>query len=70
MKNGLTAFGYGDILVDYRMREDSMTASKTKMIKPQWNINRKVLRMNIFSSAYYLFYWGINGLKKYKMGKK
>lgn len=67
MKNGLTAYGYSDILVDYRMREDSMTASKTKMIKPQWNIYRKVLKMNIFSSAWYLFCWGLNGLKKYKM---
>ncbi|MBP3742505.1 MAG: glycosyltransferase family 2 protein [Treponema sp.] len=70
MKNGLTAYGYGDVLVDYRMRDDSMTASKTKMIKPQWNIYRKVLNMNVFSSAYYLFCWGMNGLKKYKMGKK
>ena len=70
MKNGLTALGYGDVLVDYRMREDSMTASKTKMIKPQWNIYRKVLKMNLFSSAWYLFCWGVNGLKKYKLGKK
>ena len=70
MKTGLNAFGYGDVLVDYRMREDSMTASKTKMIKPQWNIYRKVLKMNLFSSSWYLFCWGINGLKKYKLGKK
>lgn len=70
MKNGLTAFGYSDVLVDYRMRDDSMTASKTKMIKPQWNIYRKVLKMNVFSSIWYLFCWGINGLKKYKFGKK
>jgi glycosyltransferase involved in cell wall biosynthesis len=70
MKNGLTAFGYGDVLVDYRMRDDSMTASKKKMIKPQWNIYRKVLKMNVFSSTYYLFCWGMNGLKKYKLGKK
>ncbi len=66
MKNGLCAQGYPDVLVDYRMRDDSMTASKTKMIKPQWNIYRKVLKMNFFSSAYYLFCWGLNGLKKYK----
>lgn len=70
MKDGLTAFGYNDVLVDYRMRDDSMTASKIKMIKPQWNIYRKVLKMNVFVSAYYLFCWGINGLLKYKTGKK
>lgn len=69
MKNGLCAMGYKDVLGDYRMREDSMTASKTKMIKPQWNIYRKVLKMNPISSAWYLFCWGINGILKYKVGK-
>lgn len=66
MKNGLCAMGYKDILGDYRMRDDSMTASKKKMIKPQWNIYRKVLKINPFSSAWYLFCWGINGILKYK----
>ncbi len=70
MKNGLCAMGYKDVLVDYRMRDDSMTASKTKMIKPQWKIYRKVLKMNVFSSAWYLFCWGMNGVLKYKVGKK
>ncbi len=69
MKNGLCAMGYKNVLVDYRMRDDSMTASKTKMIKPQWNIYRKVLKMNPISSAWYLFCWGMNGLLKYKVGK-
>lgn len=70
MKNGLCAMGYKDVLVDYRMRDDSMTASKTKMIKPQWKIYRKVLKMNVFSSAWYLFCWGMNGVLKYKVGKR
>ena len=70
MKNGLCAQGYDDVLVDYRMRDDSMTASKTKMIKPQWNIYRKVLKLDVFSSTWYLFCWAMNGLKKYKLGKK
>ena len=66
MRQGLFCMGYEDILVDYRMRDDSMTASKTKMIKPQWNIYRKVLHFNVFKSAFYLLSWGINGLNKYK----
>ena len=65
MKFDLCAQGYADVLVDYRMRDDSVTASKTKMIKPQWNIYRKVLKMNFFKSAYYLICWGLNGIKKY-----
>ncbi len=66
MKSGLTAYGFKDVLVDYRMREDSMTASKVKMIKPQWNIYRKVLGFNLFKSAFYLFTWAVNGVKKYR----
>lgn len=66
MEQGLWAVGFSDVLVDYRMRADSMTASKTKMIKPQWKIYREVLHFNFFKSAFYLCSWGINGLKKYK----
>ena len=66
MKDGLCAYGFKDVLVDYRMRDDSMTASKTKMIKPQWNIYRKIIHYNVFKSSWYLFRWGLNGLKKYK----
>ena len=70
MKQGLCCMGYDDILVDYRMRDDSMTASKTKMIKPQWRIYREILDFNVFKSAFYLFFWALNGLKKYKVGLK
>ena len=66
MKQDLTCMGYDDVLVDYRMRDDSMTASKTKMTKPQWRIYREILHFNIFKSAFYLFNWGMNGLKKYR----
>lgn len=65
LKNGLVAVGFEDILVDYRMRSDSMTASKRKMIIPQWNVYRKVLKLNFFASMYYLLSWGLNGIKKY-----
>ena len=66
LRQGLCAVGYADILVDYRMREDSVTASKIKMIRPQWHIYREVLGFGVFRSAFYLFTWGINGLKKYR----
>lgn len=66
LKQNLVAVGFEDIIVDYRMRENSMTASKMKMIKPQWGVYRKVLRMNWFMSFYYLTCWGLNGLRKYR----
>jgi glycosyltransferase involved in cell wall biosynthesis len=63
---GLTAMGYGDILVDYRMRDDSLTASKKKMVGPQWNIYRNVLGMSAVKSAFYLLTWAVNGVIKYR----
>jgi len=69
MKQGLAAMGYGDVLVDYRMRDDSLTASKKNMIRPQWNIYRKVLGMGAFRSAFYLASWAVNGVFKYRRVK-
>jgi len=66
MKQGLTAVGYDDILVTYRMRDDSLTASKWKMIRPQYNIYRNILKMSFLQSAFYLFFWAVNGILKYR----
>lgn len=66
LKQGKVCMGYDDILVDYRMRDDSMTSSKLNMIKPQWKIYRSVLHLNFFRSVFYLFSWALNGVKKYK----
>ncbi|MBD5407737.1 MAG: glycosyltransferase family 2 protein, partial [Treponema sp.] len=55
-----------NILVDYRMRADSVTASKWKMVRPQWKIYREVLRLGFFRSAFYLCSWALNGVRKYK----
>jgi len=65
LKQDLIAIGYNDILVSYRMRNDSLTSSKIKMIKPQWNIYRKILGMNIIVSFFYLCSWAFNGIIKY-----
>ncbi|MDR2577582.1 MAG: glycosyltransferase family 2 protein [Chitinispirillales bacterium] len=66
MKQGLAAVGYDDVLVDYRMRDDSLTASKRKMIRPQWNIYRNVLGMDALRSLFYLTTWAVNGVVKYR----
>lgn len=70
MRQGLCARGYADILVDYRIRGDSMTASKTKMIRPQWRIYREVLGFGALRSAFYLCSWALNGIKKYNSRRK
>ena len=66
-KQDLIAIGYDDILVNYRIHRNSLTASKKKMIKPQYNIYHRVLGMNALKSIYYLCSWALNGIKKYNI---
>lgn len=60
-------FGYGnkEILVDYRMRKTSVTGNKMKVVKPQWNVLRKVEKLNPIKSSYYLACWALISYFKY-----
>jgi len=70
LSQGLVAVGFEEIMVDYRMRTNSMTASKKKMIKPQWKVYRQAMHLNLISSCFYMICWGLNGIKKYFFSKK
>ena len=60
-------YGYGnkEVLVDYRMRKSSVTGNKKKVIKPQWNVLRKVEKINYFKSLYYISCWAAISFFKY-----
>ena len=61
-------YGYGnpEILVDYRMRKSSVTGNKKKVIKPQWNVLRKVENIGLLPSLYYMTCWAWISYFKYK----
>ena len=65
MGQGLCAWGFADILVDYRMRDDSMTASKRRMVSPQWGVYREILGLSFVRSVFCLLCWAWNGVRKY-----
>lgn len=69
LRQNLVAVGYEDILVDYRMRSNSMTSSKHKMIKPQWRVYRTALKLNLFQCIFFEICWALNGIKKYYFSK-
>lgn len=60
--------GYGnpEILVDYRMRKSSVTGNKKKVIRPQWNVLRRVEKISLIPSIYYLGCWAWISYKKYR----
>lgn len=60
------ALGNKECLATYRILQNSKSHKKMRVIKYQWAVYRKVEKMNIFRSFYYLCFWAINGIKKYR----
>ena len=49
----------------YRIRDNSVSRNKFNIAIKQYQLYRKFLNMNLITSLYYTFNWGVNGLKKY-----
>ncbi len=66
LKKGYVVKGNPQVLGTYRIHHTSKNRNKKKLIKHQFHIYHKVLGFGLIKSLYYLFRWGIYGLKKYK----
>lgn len=66
LKKGIYAYGNTEVLASYRVFNSSTTGNKWKVIKPHFNIYRKVEKLSLIKSVYYTVHWAQNGLKKYK----
>jgi len=53
-------------LAIYRIREDSHSRNKKKLLFHQWFFYRNVANLSIIISFYYMIVWGINGVLKYR----
>lgn len=60
------AVGILEPLAIYRIRENSLSNNKKKLIKYQWQFYRKVEKLSFFESIYYMFHWIIRGFLKYR----
>lgn len=54
-------------LVIYRIRQNSYSRNKWLMLKLQFLVYYKFLKLPLYKSLYYTTHWVINGLKKYKL---
>lgn len=61
------AYGIQEPKAIYRIRKNSLSRNKTDLIKYQWQFYTKVEKLNVWKSMYYMFYWMINGFKKYRI---
>lgn len=65
MQKSGVAYGNMKVLASYRILLGSTSRKKWKVILPQYKVYRKVLRMGVVRSCYYLACWAWNGFRKY-----
>ena len=66
LKKGVKAHCLHEYLAEYIIHSDSVSASKSKMVKYQWNVYRNVEKLSFFKSVYYMLNWAISGVFKYR----
>ena len=66
LKNGTAAYCLHEPLSKYKIHSNSVSSNKLKMLKYQWQVYRKVEKLNVFKSFYYLAHWAVLGLVKYR----
>lgn len=65
LKTGIIAYGIDEPLTIYRVSANSKSGNKLKSALMNWKTYRYV-NLDVFSSAYYMIWYTINGIKKYK----
>lgn len=59
-------YGLNQILTQYRIRKDSISADKLQLVKYHWTLYRKIEKLNIIRSLFYIIHWGIIKVLKIK----
>jgi glycosyltransferase involved in cell wall biosynthesis len=60
------AFGIQKPMAIYRIRENSLSRKKSKLLKYQWQFYREVEHLSVLQSAYYMINWMYRGFVKYR----
>lgn len=60
------AYGIQEPQAIYRIRENSLSRKKSDLIKYQWQFYRKVEKLTVFQSIYYMLHWMYKGFMKYR----
>lgn len=60
------AYGIHEPKAIYRIRKNSLSRKKSDLIKYQWQFYRKVEKLSVIHSAYYMMHWMVRGFLKYR----
>ena len=66
LKTGEKAHCLHECLAQYKVHSNSVSSNKRKMIKYQWRVYRSVEKLSFFKSIWYIVFWGVSGLLKYR----
>lgn len=50
-------WGMTDVLMKYRIRKNSISSSKLKVIKYHWKLYREIEHLSVFRSAFHICWW-------------
>lgn len=66
LRSGVNATCFHECLTTYRVHSNSVSSNKFKMARYQWNVYRKTEKLSWLRSLYYMAYWAVLGVLKYK----
>ena len=50
-------WGMNEVLMEYRVRENSISSNKLSLIKYHWQLYREIEHLNVLRSAFHIGYW-------------
>jgi teichuronic acid biosynthesis glycosyltransferase TuaG len=66
LKEGYKAVGISDVLVDYRMLENSRSGNKRRAAVQRWKVYRDYFKLPLYRSVVLFAKYAVNGVKKYR----
>lgn len=64
-KYNIVAFGLNEVLGTYKVGKKSISSNKLQSAIWNWQVFRKSQKLSMIKSIYYMYFYIINGIKKY-----
>lgn len=52
-------YGLNDVLMEYRIRQNSISSNKLDLVKYHWQLYRQIEHLSVFRSAFHICWWGM-----------
>lgn len=59
-------YGFNEVLMKYRIRKNSISSNKLKVIKYHWILYREIEHLSVVRSIFHIFYWCLIKILKIK----